>query len=133
MTVNPHTIFSQAYPRKNISGPRPSTCAYCIYTSGSTGAPKGVLISHGALLNHTHWFIEAFAVNEADIILQRTSIAFDASVWELWTGLAAGACTVMLPAAYAKHPLGILLTLVISAIVFMLLGYYFSRLIRSEK
>lgn len=111
MTVNPHTIFSQAYPRKNISGPRPSTCAYCIYTSGSTGAPKGVLISHGALLNHTQWFIEAFAVNEADIILQRTSIAFDASVWELWTGLAAGACTVMLPAAYAKHPLGILLTL----------------------
>lgn len=111
ITVNPHSIFSQAYPLKNITRPRPSECAYCIYTSGSTGAPKGVLISHGALLNHTQWFMAAFAVTEADIILQRTSVAFDASVWELWTGLAAGACTVMLPAAYAKHPLGILLTL----------------------
>ena len=34
---------------------------------------------------------------------------------------------------YSFGKLGILLTLVISAIVFMLLGYYFSRLIRSEK
>lgn len=109
--VNPQDIFNESRQRKSSTLPNMNAPAYCIYTSGSTGEPKGVLISHLALLNHTQWFIEAFCVTEADVILQRTSIAFDASVWELWTGLAAGACTVLLPAAYAKHPLGILLTL----------------------
>lgn len=109
--INPKEISKQLFQRKQIALPNSDSCAYCIYTSGTTGEPKGVLISHGALLNHTQWFIEEFAVTESDVILQRTSVAFDASVWELWTGLAAGACLVLLPAAHAKHPLGILLTL----------------------
>lgn len=109
--VNPQDIFNNSYQRKSSNLPNKEVPAYCIYTSGSTGEPKGVLISHDGLLNHTQWFIDEFGVTEADVILQRTSVAFDASVWELWTGLAAGACTVILPAAYAKHPLGILLTL----------------------
>lgn len=111
ITIHPKTIFSRTYRRQQLSQPHPNEGAYCIYTSGSTGDPKGVLISHGALLNHTQWFIETFNVTESDTILQRTSIAFDASVWELWTGLAAGARTVILPTAYTKHPMGILLTL----------------------
>lgn len=109
--VNPQNIIYNSYQRKSTNLPNKDTPAYCIYTSGSTGEPKGVLINHGGLLNHTQWFIDEFGVTDADIILQRTSVAFDASVWELWTGLAAGACTVILPEAYAKHPLGILLTL----------------------
>lgn len=110
-TVNPQDIINNSYQRNRVIRPNKETPAYSIYTSGSTGEPKGVLISHGGLLNHTQWFIDEFGVTEADVILQRTSFSFDASVWELWTGLAAGACTVILPAAYAKHPLGILLTL----------------------
>ncbi|WP_408596112.1 amino acid adenylation domain-containing protein [Pseudomonas sp. PLMAX] len=109
--INPQDIINSCYQRKSSNLPNKETPAYCIYTSGSTGEPKGVLISHDGLLNHTQWFIDEFGVTEADVLLQRTSIAFDASVWELWTGLAAGACTVILPTAYAKHPLGILLTL----------------------
>lgn len=35
--------------------------------------------------------------------------------------------------AYSLGKLGILLTLVISAIVFMLLGYYFSKIIHSKE
>ncbi|MGY2257420.1 amino acid adenylation domain-containing protein [Pseudomonas sp. SDO55104_S430] len=109
--INPENIFKQVFQRKQLALPNSDTCAYCIYTSGTTGEPKGVLISHGALLNHTQWFMEEFSVTESDVILQRTSLAFDASVWELWTGLAAGACLVLLPAAHAKHPFGILLAL----------------------
>ncbi|MDE9459616.1 non-ribosomal peptide synthetase, partial [Xenorhabdus bovienii] len=71
--------------------------AYMIYTSGSTGKPKGVRVLHRGLLNHTRWQHEAFALTADDRFLQRTSISFDASVWELWTPLTLGASLYVLP------------------------------------
>ncbi|HYH79230.1 MAG TPA: amino acid adenylation domain-containing protein, partial [Longimicrobium sp.] len=81
--------------------------AYVIYTSGSTGRPKGVMVSHGSLANHTAWQIEAFAIDARDTVLQRTSISFDASVWELWTPMACGARMLLLPRAVTKDPASI--------------------------
>ena len=69
--------------------------AYVIYTSGSSGRPKGVMVTHGALCNHMRWMREAFALNEADVFLQKTPIGFDASVWEFYVPLLAGAKLVM--------------------------------------
>ncbi len=83
---------------------RPDHLAYVIYTSGSTGRPKGVLVEHRGLVNHTVWQIGAFGIGADDTVLQRTSISFDASVWELWTPLAAGACLLVLSSAAAKDP-----------------------------
>ena len=57
--------------------------AYLIYTSGSTGVPKGVMISHISLLNRLHWHIRNFSLTENDVLLQKTTYAFDVSVWEL--------------------------------------------------
>ncbi|MDE9430506.1 non-ribosomal peptide synthetase [Xenorhabdus bovienii] len=71
--------------------------AYLIYTSGSTGKPKGVCVSHDNLLNHTLWQHQAFALSADDYFIQRTSISFDASVWELWTPLALGAPLYIVP------------------------------------
>ncbi|MDT9693926.1 AMP-binding protein, partial [Streptomyces sp. P9(2023)] len=34
---------------------RPEHGAYIIYTSGSTGNPKGVLVSHQAIINRLQW------------------------------------------------------------------------------
>ncbi|WP_137939985.1 non-ribosomal peptide synthetase [Chitinivorax sp. B] len=81
--------------------------AYVIYTSGSTGQPKGVVVPHRSLVNHLYWQSDRFAFGAADRILQRTSIAFDASVWELWTPLAIGARLVLLPDAAGKDPAAI--------------------------
>jgi len=67
------------------------TLAYVIYTSGSTGTPKGVEITHGSLLNLVRWHRRAFTVTPADRATQIASPAFDASVWELWPYLTAGA------------------------------------------
>lgn len=69
--------------------------AYVIYTSGSTGRPKGVLIPHGALANHMLWMQEAFPLTPADRVFQKTPFSFDASVWEFFAPLLAGARLVL--------------------------------------
>jgi amino acid adenylation domain-containing protein/non-ribosomal peptide synthase protein (TIGR01720 family)/FkbM family methyltransferase len=69
--------------------------AYVIYTSGSTGTPKGVMISHRAICNHMLWMVENFALDETDIILQKTPFIFDASVSEFFAALLTGARLLM--------------------------------------
>ena len=69
----------------------PGDLAYVIYTSGSTGHPKGVQITHDSLLNMIFWHQRAFAVTARDKATQLTSPAFDATGWELWPYLTAGA------------------------------------------
>ncbi|HKV07843.1 MAG TPA: amino acid adenylation domain-containing protein, partial [Thermoanaerobaculia bacterium] len=65
--------------------------AYVIYTSGSTGRPKGVEVPHRGLANLVAWHREAFGVTPADRATRLAGSAFDASVWEIWANLAAGA------------------------------------------
>ena len=69
----------------------PEQLAYVIYTSGSTGQPKGVSITHASLCNLVYWHRQAYEVTPADRATQIAGPAFDASVWELWPYLAAGA------------------------------------------
>jgi amino acid adenylation domain-containing protein len=73
-----------------------SDLAYVIYTSGSTGQPKGVQITHASLLNLIFWHQQAFAVTRADRATQLTSPAFDATGWEIWPYLTAGASVYLL-------------------------------------
>ncbi|HEV3051498.1 MAG TPA: condensation domain-containing protein, partial [Longimicrobium sp.] len=56
------------------------------------------------LVNHTAWQAAAFGIGARDTVLQRTSISFDASVWELWTPLATGARMLLLSSEAAKDP-----------------------------
>ena len=69
--------------------------AYVMYTSGSTGKPKGVEVSHGALSNHMKWMSEEFPLVPNDRVLQKTPLGFDASVWEFWAPLMAGAQLIL--------------------------------------
>ncbi|WP_334190910.1 amino acid adenylation domain-containing protein, partial [Noviherbaspirillum sp.] len=85
--------------------------AYVIYTSGSTGTPKGVMVEHRQLINHINWQVCRFGFTDADAVLQRTSMSFDASVWEIWTPLAIGARLVLLPSAVDRDPAGIVRTI----------------------
>ncbi len=71
--------------------------AYVIYTSGSTGAPKGVMITHGAICNQVNARQTAFPLGSSDAVLQRTPVGFDPSIWEVFGPLCAGARVVMPP------------------------------------
>ena len=70
---------------------RAGDLAYVIYTSGSTGRPKGVEIEQRGLLNLLGWHQEYYEVGAGDRASQLASQAFDASVWEIWPYLTAGA------------------------------------------
>jgi amino acid adenylation domain-containing protein len=65
--------------------------AYIIYTSGSSGQPKGVEITHGNLMSLIDWHVAEFGVGPRDRASQVAGLGFDASVWEIWPYLTAGA------------------------------------------
>ncbi|MER8224367.1 amino acid adenylation domain-containing protein [Streptomyces sp. NPDC094143] len=73
----------------------PGHLAYLIYTSGSTGRPKGVLGEHGPACNRIRWGMEAFPAGPGTVVLQKTPIHFDVSVWEIFWTLATGATLVL--------------------------------------
>src|ERR1035437_3144664 len=65
--------------------------AYAIYTSGTRGKPKGVKISHCAVCNLVRSEGKIFDVKPEDKVFQGFSIAFDASVEEIWLAFYSGA------------------------------------------
>jgi non-ribosomal peptide synthetase-like protein len=70
--------------------------SYVIYTSGSTGRPKGVEIEHRSSQNYIQVVNETvYQITPLDRVYQGFSIAFDASVEEVWCTFAAGAALVV--------------------------------------
>lgn len=69
---------------------RPESLAYVIYTSGSTGRPKGVAVEHRNVAALLQSVAECIAFKPDDIWSWFHSVAFDVSVWEIWTALISG-------------------------------------------
>lgn len=86
----------------------PRSLAYIIHTSGSTGRPKGVMIEHHSLVNRLAWVQRRYPLSEADVLMQKTSTAFDVSVWELFWWSIAGASLYLLKPGLQKEPRGII-------------------------
>ena len=75
--------------------PLPDDEAYVIYTSGSTGRPKGVSISHRSVSHLVRVEGDLFGVRPDDRVFHGFSLAFDASVEELWLAYHSGATLVV--------------------------------------
>jgi amino acid adenylation domain-containing protein len=78
------------------AGSTPTDIAYIMYTSGTTGAPKGVQVSHRAVVRLV------YDTDYADLgpetrILQTGAIAFDAATFEIWGAILNGGTVALTP------------------------------------
>lgn len=82
----------------------PENLAYVIYTSGSTGRPKGVMVEHRSVVNRLRWMQRRYPLGADDVILQKTPVTFDVSVWELMWWAMAGASVALLEPGGERDP-----------------------------
>ena len=68
---------------------------YAIFTSGSSGEPKGVVLTHRAVVNTFDFVSRTFDCSPTDRLLFVTSPSFDLSVYDTFGALGAGATVVV--------------------------------------
>lgn len=93
-------LDKRTHAKQSVSQKPPSTSlAYVMFTSGSTGKPKGVMIEHRGVVR---------LVKETNVLSQLPSpltvahlfnIAFDLSVWEIYTALLNGGTVICIDSA----------------------------------
>jgi amino acid adenylation domain-containing protein len=82
----------------------PNDLAYVLYTSGSTGNPKGVEISHGALINLLNSFRDNPGFTADDSLLAVTTLSFDIAGLELFLPLISGGELILAPKSVTADP-----------------------------
>src|SRR5690606_19856207 len=88
-----------AWPASSADDP-----AYVLFTSGSTGEPKGVVVSHRAIVNRLLWMKTHYALTPDQCFLQKTPYTFDVSVWELFLPMLCGAPLVVAEPGLHRDP-----------------------------
>ena len=91
-----------SYPATALPAPAADDLAHIIYTSGTTGVPKGVAVTH-------HNVTQLIASLDAGLPPVKVwphchSLAFDASVWEIWAPLLGGGRVVVVPEEVVRSP-----------------------------
>ncbi|HEX6039914.1 amino acid adenylation domain-containing protein [Longimicrobium sp.] len=82
----------------------PDQLAWVTYTSGSTGRPKGAMVPHRGAVSYLAALARDGSLGPDDVVLQRTTLSFDASIRDLLGPLTAGARVVILRANEAADP-----------------------------
>ncbi|PPI88997.1 non-ribosomal peptide synthetase, partial [Nocardia nova] len=100
--VNDPTLESQ--PSTALPAPRPDTIAYLIYTSGTTGIPKGVATTHHNVTQLLTTLNTGPTSAPEQVWAQCHSLAFDVSVWEIWSPLLHGGRLVVIPDSITLSP-----------------------------
>ena len=88
--------LSQNSTQNPQSGVRKENLIYVIYTSGSTGQPKGIAVTHQAVVRlvvNTDYV----QIEPGDAVAQVSNSSFDAATFEIWGALLHGARLVGLP------------------------------------
>jgi amino acid adenylation domain-containing protein len=99
----------------------PDGLAYLLYTSGSTGRPKGVMLSHRAATEFTRWAAGHTGIEADDRVAQRTPVAWDAALVELFMAFDRGASAVVVSTEAMADPATLIETVNTHRITFLLL------------
>lgn len=81
---------------------------YVIYTSGSTGKPKGVEITHRSICHYVQVASNLYAMTPDDRVYQGFSLAFDASLEEVWMAFANGAALIACTSKEVRSGVGLI-------------------------
>ena len=89
-------------PDTALPAPAPDDLAHIIYTSGTTGVPKGVAVTH----HNVTQLMESLDAGLPPVKVwpHCHSLAFDASVWEIWAVLLHGGRVVVVSEAVVRSP-----------------------------
>ncbi|PWB82119.1 MAG: non-ribosomal peptide synthetase, partial [Methylocystaceae bacterium] len=82
----------------------PQDAAYVIFTSGSSGAPKGVVVSHGSLVNYTSAILDRLGGESGLHFALVSTLAADLGHTVVFSSLASGGCLHLLDHEQATDP-----------------------------
>jgi amino acid adenylation domain-containing protein len=78
--------------------------AYILYTSGSTGSPKGVMVTHRAILTFIEWCRDEFRIGPEDRVTSHAPLHFDLSTFDLYATLQGGGAIIVVPEKLSVIP-----------------------------
>ncbi|QQQ80087.1 AMP-binding protein [Saccharothrix sp. 6-C] len=82
----------------------PADPAYMIFTSGTTGRPKGVVMSHRAILAFFRGMLAHGIVSAEDRVATTSPLQFDFSLLDIGLALGSGAAVVPVPRELLRWP-----------------------------
>ncbi|OSS43873.1 hypothetical protein B5807_11703 [Epicoccum nigrum] len=84
--------------------PSATSLAYVMFTSGSTGQPKGVMVEHRGIVRLVRDNNLVQHLPESRVMAHMSSLAFDASTWEIYACLLNGGTLICIDAETVLNP-----------------------------